>query len=544
MPDLPTSLRNHDLGYLQIVAELWGLELHSNELNSAAEELSASLLAPDLVHDYIDSLNPETRAALQALVDRQGRMPWAEYTRLYGEAREMGPARRDRERPYLQPASPAEALFYRALLARSFFDTPNGAQEFAYIPEDLFNVIGPVGAQHTLGGTRAAPLLGRLATPAERAHEILANDRILDDATTLLAAMRLSITPPVTSIPSQALLGLLQAAGFIKGSLPQAEPVKAFLEASRNQALKIMTNAWRTSETFNELRLVPGLAFEGEWTNPALGTRRSMLGFLTALPRDKWWSLPAFIQELKNAHPDFQRPAGDYDSWFIRRAPDGEYLRGFTHWDEVDGELIRFFITGILHWLGMTDLASAKPGAEPTAFRLSNPGSRAAIIEGSKIHISSQGILTAPRLTPRAVRYQIGRFCEWGQQKEEEYRYHITPASLQRAREQGLKLEQLYPLLAKNSAGIPPALMKALKRWEVNGTEARVQNQVVLRVSRPEVLEEMRKSKAARFLGEALSPTAVIVKDGAQARVLAALAELGLLAEEESTKSTKEHEEN
>ena len=95
-------------------------------------------------------------------------------------------------------------------------------------------------------------------------------------------------------------------------------------------------------------------------------------------------------------------------------------------------------------------------------------------------------------------------------------------------------MEHLLALLAKHSGDkIPPALVKALKRWDLNGTEAQMQNQVLLRVSRPEVLEELRKSRASRFLGEILGPTTVIVKDGAQSKVLAALAELGLLAEEE-----------
>lgn len=80
---------------------------------------------------------------------------------------------------------------------------------------------------------------------------------------------------------------------------------------------------------------------------------------------------------------------------------------------------------------------------------------------------------------------------------------------------------------------VPPSLVKALKRWEVNGTEARVQTQVILKVSRPEVLEEMRKSRAARFLGEMLSPTTAVVKGGAIQKVMEALAELGLLAEVE-----------
>ena len=144
---------------------------------------------------------------------------------------------------------------------------------------------------------------------------------------------------------------------------------------------------------------------------------------------------------------------------------------------------------------------------------------------------------------PRAVRYQVARFCEWDDDgrvvalevprittKPEEYKYHITPHSLTKAIEQGLKVEQLLTLLAKHSdAGIPPVLVKALKRWEVNGTEARAETQIVLKVSRPEVLEELRKSKAARFLGEPLGPTTVTVKRGAIQKVMEALTELGLL---------------
>jgi hypothetical protein len=130
------------------------------------------------------------------------------------------------------------------------------------------------------------------------------------------------------------------------------------------------------------------------------------------------------------------------------------------------------------------------------------------------------------------VRYQVSRFCEWEESKEDVYRYRISTGSLTKAKEQGLKVEHLLALLTKHTdAGIPPSLLKALKRWEVNGTEARVQTQVILKVSKPEVLEEMRKSKAAKFLGEVLSPTTVVVKSGAIQKVMEALTELGLLTE-------------
>jgi hypothetical protein len=152
--------------------------------------------------------------------------------------------------------------------------------------------------------------------------------------------------------------------------------------------------------------------------------------------------------------------------------------------------------------------------------------------EKAKLTVASTGLISVPRLVPRVNRYLIARFCEWDEPKPDEYRYRVTIGSLKKAGKQGLKVGQLLSLLAKNAAsGIPPAFVRALKRWEASGTQARVETQTILRVSRPELLEELRKSKAGRFLGETLGPVTVIVKPGAQARVLAALAELGLLAE-------------
>ena len=88
-------------------------------------------LDPDLLAEILEALNPETQTAIEMLVAKNGRIPWAEFIRRFGDIREMGPGKRDREKPHLNPASTAEILFYRALLARAFFNTTNGAQEFA-----------------------------------------------------------------------------------------------------------------------------------------------------------------------------------------------------------------------------------------------------------------------------------------------------------------------------------------------------------------------------------------------------------------------------
>jgi len=547
MPDLYTSLTKHDLGHIRIVAELWGLELDSNESDTALKELCASLLDPDLLAEILEALSSEAQTAIEMLTAKNGRIPWAEFTRRFGEIREMGPGKRDREKPHHNPASTAEILFYRALLARAFFNTASGAQEFAYIPDDLFKLIHHEGhkehkedkkndlASFADLAVRPEPL-GRPASPGEKEHHLPANDYLLDDATTFLAALRLRIDAPETQVPSQVIEQLLKAAKIILKSGPKPEKVKTFLEAPRDTALQMLTDAWLESETFNELRQLPGLVLEGEWKNQPSVTREFLLNLLDSIPEGKWWSLPAFIRDLKAKYPDFQRPAGDYDSWFIKRASDGEYLRGFAHWDQVDGALVKYFITGILYWLGQVELAAPEEGMEPTAFRVISEKVKVRR-EDEKIVARSNGQIAVPRFAPRTVRYQVARFCEWDDEKQDEYRYTITPSSLKKAGEQGLKVEHLLVLLAKHtSGGIPPVLVKALKRWEANGTEARVQSQVVLRVSRPEILEELRKSKAARFLGEILGPTSIVIKDGAQSKVLAALTELGLLAEDESQK--------
>jgi hypothetical protein len=530
MPDLIASLLPHDLGHLRAIAELWGLELDSRERDSAADELTASLLDPELARETMEILPADAQAALDALLAAHGRIPWAEFARRFGEIREMGAGKRDREHPHRKPVSAAEMLFYRGFLAKAFFDTGKGAQEFAYIPDDLLKTINHEGHKESAG-----KVLGRPATPVEKAFEIPASDRVLDDATTLLAALRIGNAHlPWRAVPGNfkstpQLTALLQTAKLLKKNIPQAEAVKKFLEAPRTEALSLLVEAWKTSSTFDELRLLPSIICEGEWKNSPRETRQILLNFIQAVPPNQWWSLPALLRDLKTKHPDFQRPAGDYDSWFIKRAADGQYLRGFAYWDAVDGALVRFMIQ-VMHWLGLADLAAPEEGKDFTAFRITFNVKRSTLNENGKIAISSNGKISVPRFFSRAVRYQIARFCEWDEEKPEGYAYRVTARSLKHASGQGLKAEQLLSLLVKYTKGnVPPALVKALKRWEVNGTEARAESLSVLRVSRPEVLGELRASKAGRFLGEPLGPTAVIVKSEAIPKIAAALAELGLL---------------
>ncbi len=554
MPDLLKSLQGKDLGHLRIVAEQWGESLDAPDARTGLPRLTALLLDRERVAAMVAELPAETRAALDDLLNHSGRLPWAQFTRKFGALREMGPARRDREQPQRSPISPVEMLWYRALLARAFFDAPSGPEEFAYVPDDLAALLPPPRS-----GVAAA--LGRAASPLERAFILPAADHVLDHACTTLAGLRLGLPAEKLQTAAQgwgrfapsfvALKCLLGAAGLLDAAgLPLPEPTRVWLEASRPEALVALMRGWLKSDRFNDLLLVPGLAAEGEWKNDPLRARQAALDFLSTVPGFEdgrpapFWSVAAFLETIRQRYPDFQRPAGDYDSWYLLDQASGNYLRGFDSWDQVDGALLRFIISGPLYWLGVVDLAlpanpEENPTAPVTAFRFS--AWAADLLQGKPPQglASEDGVVQArsdfrlfvPRLAPRWLRYQLARFASWESESLQDYVYQLSPASLSRARQQGLTSNQLMGLLSRFGRVTPPNLGRALERWERQGVEARLQKLVVLRLSSPDLLQTLRASKAGRYLGDPLGPTTIAVRSGAVDKVVAALAELGYLAE-------------
>ena len=539
MPDLTHALQGNDLEFLRMVANAWGLELFQPDAITALPVLVDSLKDAALLREVLDVLPQEAIQALQTLLENDGKMLWAAFCRKFGEVRPMGPGKRDRERPDLKPTSITEVLWYRALIGKAFFNLPPEPQEYAFIPDDLIQFM-----------TYLAPVpttqLGYPASPEESEHSFPVNDRILNHACTLLAAIRAGIDLELLEnrwpIPASILIGLLYSAGLVDTSLQiQTEAVRTFLEATRGEALLQLSQGWLHSEAFNDLRYLPGLTFEGQWDNHPLQSRTILMDALARLPQESWWNLESLISSIREKMPDFQRPGGDYDSWFIRKEGSETFLRGFEAWDEVDGALIRFILTGPLHWLGWYDLASPsadypisafRPSAWSAALRQNTPPSGLPE-ENHPIKILPDGRMRVPALAPRSVRYQIARFCEWESELPEEYRFRLTPGSLERAGQQGLRASHLLVLLKRYATGlIPPVFVQALERWEKFGVQASLEPAVLLRLASPEMLAALRKSRAGRYLGETLSPTVITIKPGGEESVRQALADLGYLTDE------------
>jgi len=547
MPDLMSSLQGHDLGHLRIIAEHWGLELKAPDAKVGLQSLVPQLLQKDLIAETIEILPAQARAALDDLLINANRLPWALFNRRYGKIHKIGAGRRDRQRPDLSPnISPAETLWYHGLVASGIFDTPDVPQEFAYIPDDL-------AALMPTPHTDTAAFLGRPASPSECAHIISATDYILDDACTMLAAIRIGMDIQaalkdrnLTGIHPEAILAIMETASILApDGRPLADATRQFLEASRTEALALLAQSWLNSSTCNDLRLIPGLIAEGEWKNDPLRARQVIVGYLSNLPQDKWWSLSAFVAAVHQHHPDFQRPTGEYESWYLRYKDSDEYLRGFEHWQEVEGALLRYLITGPLHWLGIIELASLSKDAQPAAFRFTTWGD--ALLHGkilpelqdktASVLVNSDARLRIARQVPRAVRYQLARFSTWETDDlrdphgEITYCYRLTPSSLAHAQEQGLTIKQLLAYLHRHAPIVPPPLVKALEQWEKHGAQVRLEQLSVLRVASPEILQALRKSRAGRFLNDILGPTTVAIQPQASEKILSILTEMGYLGE-------------
>ena len=548
MQALLQTLQDHDLGQLRIVAELWGFDPPTGSALQAAEILARTMLDPQNLAETRDGLPPDAARVLDLLLLRDGRLPLADLTRRAGLLRRMGPGKRDREKPWRSPASPLELLWYRGLIATAFADTPTGPKEFAFIPSDLLDLLPRPSSQP------AAAFVPSTAPPAVQ-HKGTAS--AVDDAATLLAALRRQPCPgdelslerrqelaPFLVQPAslRLLLALLVEQGIVVTDPLQPDPPAAreFLALSRHGALTRLLRAWANSPAWNDLSHVASLSTAGKaWPNDPLATRRTIIDFLQELPISLWHEIGPFVQNVSDRHPDFQRPGGDFDSWYLQHADSGIFLQGFDNWDQIEGALLRFMIKGPLHWLGVADLGCASKESAASAFRLAALAPAlfdADFMPHAEEHaqateVRPDGRITVPRQAPPATRYQIARFCTWLPLDEAGYHFVLSPSSLQHAHDQGLQLKHVQTLLADASEiEIPPRLLKALQRWGNRGREAHLERGTVLRVTDAALLDKLTlRRTTARYLGERLGPTSVLLRERDMQPLLAAAARFGLL---------------
>ncbi len=554
MPMLRQSLLDTYLVRLRAIARFWEIPLTTSRQREVALELTEAMANPEVIEQARARLPDDQHRALCALLASDGQMPRRIFAREWGEIRAMGPGRMERERPWEDPISPAEGLWYRGFLFQSFEQGPDGAYEAVSVPQEL--------REHLPAPHVAQPAITLEPVPAPSAISST-EDLLLDDACTLLAYVqnerprsgrdrrwpgrhkqRLLSRLRVQGQERFAFLRhLASRIGWVVGDetahlRPNPETVTTWLQSDAFHQRRAMTETWRDDPTWNDLFHVPTLQPEdtGAWRNDPVLARQAILRYLRTCSPTSWYKLDAFVTAIKQADPDFQRPAGDYSTWYIRDRETGAYLSGFESWDAVEGRLIRYLIRRPMAWLGLIDLGVEENDQSPGAFRLSQGG--AAFLEladppspsAPSLPRLQSGFRVSVPACRRYERFQLARVAEWVQTGER-FIYRLTPASLERAREQGISITRVTEFLQEmTESPLPRPVEEALSRWATRGTEARLERAILLRLSGEELMDQAISSpRLGRLIEERVGPTTALVRQQDWPRVVARLEEIGLL---------------
>lgn len=548
MRSLEQALSDHDLVLLRVIGEWWELDLTGEDKATSVKAVAEALSRLDLAEE-IHYLQPEETAAIQDLVQAGGRLPVATFSRDHGEVRLMGPGRLEREEPWLDPVSTAEGLWYRGFLYRGFDETDEGMVEFFYLPDELYRKLGSPGrSQGSAQATAAATAPVELLQPVQPPFQITAASAdAVDDLTAILAQAQntplreenLEWLQPLLLDANPERTHLLITLAWEMQLLRQAEegarparPAVAWLKQGREEQLRALADAW-SSSAWNDLCHTPGLVCEGDsWQNDPLLARTALLD---ALPRqDDWFRLDDLVAHIKENDPDFQRPDGNYDTWYIRHAETDAYISGFTNWELVEGQVLRFLLRGPMHWLGLVDLGDDRYRLTPRA--LAWLANRPPTPDDLTLPIVVQpdATILVPASAGRYQRFQVARISEAEPvETGKPFVYRLTPHSLAEAAEQNIAPERVIAFLEEaGGRPIPASARRAIERWAERGTEGRLTQAVILRVRSADILDTLRNNAKTRpYIEESLGDLAAIVRREEWQKLRQAAAQLGLLLE-------------
>jgi hypothetical protein len=488
---------------LQVLAELRGAYLDAADSREQAIELLAAQITDptsvQMAYEEVGDYSAESHTALELLLKEGGEMAEAQFTRQFGGIRQMGPAKLEREMPWITPESTAELLYYYGLVGRSFKGTGQNAHTILYIPSDMAPWLPNPQGQAPEGALPVRPV-----PPPAQSRLVPADDSLLEDLGTLLGFLhhaRLRLTPtgphpedidqfvqrlqvphtegdPDHDVRLAFMLHLANRLGWLRRGDDNCvhltgNRVQAFLEKTRAEQRQALWEGWRQSPDWNDLCRTPGLecAETGNWKNDPLQTRGSILQLFAKLHAGAWYSQSEVLQAIQSVEPDFQRPTGNYDTWYIRNTNTQEFLHGFSQWDAVEGALLRFLLRGPLHWLGAVDLAEPSAG-DDWLISLSGWGSRWLGQETPQPHeavrkpmlVHEDYTISAPLGTPLDERFRLERFADW-RASYPAYVYQINQRSLKRAVEQGISTARIADFLNKHTRGMPAKVADALTRF-------------------------------------------------------------------------------
>lgn len=559
MRTLYQTLQDADEATLTAAAMAWGVQPVPTHPPDIIKALGEVMLNAENAERIWQMLQEDQRQALQTVLGAGGTMPTAMFKRLFGDIRRMGRGAAERDQPHKNPTSPAEALFYRGLVAEAIQMGAVGSQGVIYVPEDLALLL-PTHQTAYDGIEKDEPDALAAVDVTQLTEPRRADTSIVDDMTTLLAFLQLHAPPvagdslareslqalaPYLLTPIEARVAFLMTVGVSAELIdvqdgrayPRRADARGWLGASRSEQIEGLVRAWLGSTLYRELWHVPGLTVErAEGYDPTLARRLLQAALKNGVPPTDWWDVDEFIYAIKQSNPDFQRPNGDYDAWYITDMGE-EYVRGFESWDTVEGALIEYLITGPMHWLGLLDVA-------PEAARLTAYGRGVVGLgafpkvtdETEPVTVQADGTLLVSRKVPRIDRFQVARFTSWGQAPApgtgDPFTYTLDAAGVRQADAQGINAGHITTFLKRmlDDAPIPDAIERVLRTHQMGESgNASITQMIVLRTTSEQVMDDIVNTpELRRYLGARLGAMACAVRDDQWEALRDALAGMGI----------------
>jgi len=560
MKSLKDALVDYDIAQLQSLAHKRGLNPPKIRSRETLDTFAEELLSPASIAIAVDSLSEEERAALERLASAGGFLEARKFARLYGPIRAMGSSRILREKPWESPANPAEGLWYRGFIFKGFYHTLNGPEEIIFIPDDLSALLSLTPAKKPSFQVSLSP---------NPAHIIPSTLTAREDLFTLLVYLQSNFVRPPSddTLPDnhrQAILAqfrfqpsdpwfdfifhLARRMDFLRKQGRRlklnSQGVKEWLQKSHPAQAQQLQDPWRKDPTWNDLWHIPGLHPKATgWENSPMLGRSKILGYLAQLPADEWIGLDTFTKAIKRTEPDFQRPGGDYQSWYIYDA-DGNALMGFEHWNEVEGRFIEYLITITLFALGVVELGAPAADLPPTTFKITALG-QAFLSPGTTPMPPPPSGPTALRVSPSDFtvrvpanaslydRFQLARFARLLRREPNMVIYQVDRQSYRGALEQSITVEQVLAFLNRATRSQTPlALVESLRKWDRRTGAAKLERLTVLRVNQEDMLPELlAHPQIGPLLGQPLGPQAILIPEKNITEVRKLLMALGYFGE-------------
>lgn len=486
-----------------------------------------------------------------------------------GELRQLGVGALERLRPWEAPASPTERLWYLGLIYLTFAEIGDFRGQVFFIPKEVYALLPPVGRMpprfEVSPPDSGPPAMVRAAdlTIVEDAFAALSEiqrspTEALDARFLPLAALqrlnrRLLLPEPGSWQHEREtqrvglLLHLLRALNLFTagrdGQLRLVYPrVRRWLQAPRDRRLLSLQRAWRQDPVWNELWRVPDLRIEPTgWRNDARRTRERVLHWLGQVPMGEWVTISSFVRAVKTVDPDFQRPDGDYDSWYIKQAKTGEFLRGWENWERVEGALISYLLRGPLAWLAVVDLGYHSQGeTRAFAFRLTPWGARflgrPATLPTppprAPMHITRDGTVEVPMGADDWERLHLERLTvPLDEPAGPTTRYALDKDRLIALIMDGTDPERILRFLRSATDGALPAQVETqLRSWATGWGRITLRRCLVLETDDPALLRDLQHQPHLRhFFERQLNNRTVTVADENLAGLVETLRRAGYL---------------